>query len=90
MNDLFTINTNISWKLLNDAIVAVNLDSGDYYTFNFTASLIWQYVDEKKPTEEIIALFKEQFPETDDQQIDADLKEIFDFWIAEKLISKTK
>lgn len=86
--NLFTINSNISWKLLKDAVVAVNLDDGNYYTFNFTASMIWQYVDEKKSVGEIEQLICEQFPETEEQQVKEDIKEIIDFWLSEKLIMK--
>ncbi|MDR0430644.1 MAG: PqqD family protein [Tannerellaceae bacterium] len=84
--NLFTINSNISWKLLKDAVVAVNLDDGNYYTFNFTASLIWQYVDEKKSLTEIEQLIKEAFPDVEAQQVKDDIKEIIDFWLSEKLI----
>jgi hypothetical protein len=88
--NLFTINSNISWKLLKDAVVAVNLDDGNYYTFNLTASMIWQYIDEKKSVQEIEQLISEEFPDMEMLQIKEDIKEIMDFWLSEKLIMKNQ
>ncbi|GEM_PF-3550588 len=85
--DVYTINSNISWKLLKDAVVAVNLDDGNYYTFNSTASMIWQYVDEKKSIEEIGQIMNREFPEMDTTEVKQDIKKIIEYWRSEKLIS---
>jgi hypothetical protein len=84
----YSINSNISWKLLKDKVVAVNLDNGAYYTFNFTASLIWQYVDQGKTMPEIERLLSEQFSDITGQVVAKDLSEIIEFWLSEKLITK--
>jgi hypothetical protein len=84
----YLINTNISWKLLKENVVAVNLDDGNYYTFNYTSSLIWQYVDQGKTIAEIEQLISEQFPETASQTVKEDAVEIIEYWLSEKLISK--
>ncbi|MDR1764285.1 MAG: PqqD family protein [Dysgonamonadaceae bacterium] len=84
--EIYAINSNISWKLLKDAVVAVNLDSGAYYTFNYTASLIWQWVEQGKSQAEIAASLKEQFP--DIQTVESDVSDIVKYWLSEKLISK--
>jgi hypothetical protein len=83
----YSINANISWKLLKDKVVAVNLDNGNYYTFNFTSSLIWQYIDRKKTVAEVEQLMAEQFPGVTNQVIKEDVSEIIDYWISEKLIN---
>jgi hypothetical protein len=85
---VYSIHSNISWKLLKEAVVAVNLDDGNYFTFNFTASLIWQAVDHGKSIQEIEQLMKEQFPDIDAQEIKNDVKEVIDFWETEKLVGK--
>ena len=83
----YVINSNISWKLLKDKVVAVNLDDGNYYTFNLTASLIWQYVDQGKSLNEIGTLLKSDFPDITEQIINEDINEIIQYWIDEKLIT---
>lgn len=83
---IYSIHSNISWKLLKDKVVAVNLDDGNYYTFNLTASLIWQYVDHGKTIDEIRALMKSEFPEIPQQTLNEDINEIIQYWISEKLV----
>jgi hypothetical protein len=83
---MYAIHSNISWKLLEDAVVAVNLDDGNYYTFNPTSGMIWQYVDDGKSPEEIIDLMSERFAETGREEIERDVWEIIRYWETEKLI----
>jgi len=84
----YSINANISWKLLKDNVVAVNLDDGNYYTFNFTSSLIWQYIDQGKTIPEIERLLGGQFTEIASQTLKDDVAEIIEYWLSEKLIAK--
>ncbi|MDR2146170.1 MAG: PqqD family protein [Tannerella sp.] len=84
---VYKINSNISWKLLKDKVVAVNTDNGNYYTNNYTSSLIWQWVDQAKTMEELALLMQEEFPENSDS-IPQDIKEIINYWLSEKLINK--
>jgi len=83
----YKINPNISWKLLKDKVVAVNTDDGNYYTFNYTSSLVWQWVDQAKTTDELVQLLQAQFPENSDA-IPQDIREIIAYWLSEKLINK--
>ena len=87
MKTEITINSNITWKLLKEKVVAVNLDDGNYFTFNPTASMIWQYVDSLISLDEIERNMIKEFPETDPEQIKTDIKETIDYWLSEKLIS---
>jgi hypothetical protein len=84
----YSINSNISWKILKDNVVAVNLDDGNYYTFNFTSSLIWQYLDQGKTIPEIEQLLAGQFSDVTGEAVKEDLNSIIDFWLSEKLITK--
>jgi len=86
MKNCYSIQSNISWKLLKDNIVAVNLDDGNYFTFNETASIIWQQVDQGKSLEEIKVLLKSEFPEIEEQTLKDDLDDIIKCWLSEKLI----
>ncbi len=47
------INKNVTWKPLGEKIVAVKVETGEYYTMNEVASIIWRGISEKKTTEEI-------------------------------------
>lgn len=84
---VYKINSNISWKLLKDSVVAVNTDDGNYYTFNYTSSLVWQWVDQAKTTEELVQLLQAEFPENS-TAIPQDIQEIINYWLSEKLINK--
>jgi len=86
MQHSYSIQSNISWKLLKDNVVAVNLDDGNYFTFNETASLIWQYVDQGKSLDEITTVLKSEFPEVMEQTIKEDTDDIIQYWLSEKLI----
>ncbi len=73
------IPSNISWKTINDKVVAVNVTTGDYYTLNTTASAIWNAIADNKSREEIVEIIKEEFevvPASDlEADIDAQLQE---------------
>jgi hypothetical protein len=84
----YSVNSNISWKLLKENVVAVNLDDGNYYTFNFTASLVWQYIDQGKTLAEIEQLMSEQFTDVTNQALKDDIREIIEYWLSEKLVKE--
>lgn len=87
MNKSIKINDNISWKILSAKVVAVNLDNGNYYTFNETASYIWQKLEKSNVVENIVKEMLNDYAINDEKQLTADVNEIIDFWINEKLVS---
>lgn len=88
--EYYLINSNISWKLLKDSVVAVNLDDGNYYTFNYIASVIWQYVNQNKSVNDIEQLIREEFSDTEMQTVKDDIKDILRFWETEGLVRLKK
>jgi len=88
MQQSYSIQSNISWKLLKDNVVAVNLDDGNYFTFNETASIIWQQIDQKKTLEEINILMKSEFSDVAIQTLKEDIDDIIHYWLSEKLINQ--
>ena len=40
------ISKNVTWKTLGEKVVAVKVDTGEYYTLNEVASVIWKAIDE--------------------------------------------
>ena len=47
------ISKNVTWKTLGEKVVAVKVDTGEYYTLNEVASVIWKAIDEGMSKEEI-------------------------------------
>jgi len=67
------IPSNISWKTINDKVVAVNVTTGDYYTLNATASAIWNAIADNKSREEIVEIIKEEFEDVPVTDLEADI-----------------
>ena len=78
---------NISWKRLDDRVVAVDTDNGDYYTFNEVASTIWVSLDENKTIDEIVALILEEYDVTDPEAVRLDIETQIADWKEMNLIS---
>ncbi len=81
------IQEQISWKSLANKIVAVNTTTGEYYTMNLVASMIWQWISEGKEEQEILNSLSEKFPDIEQSTLNQDLKEQLDEWRTENLIN---
>lgn len=77
---------NISWKTLQDKVVAVNVTSGVYYTMNAVASDIWQALSRGLEQEALLEYLKGEYPDVDLEQLTNDLKEQLELWKSEKLL----
>ena len=64
---------NISWKQLGDQVVAVDTNSGDYFTFNDVASTIWLAINENKTIDEIVALIIDDYDISDAEKVRQDI-----------------
>ncbi len=76
---------NISWKKLQDKVVAVNLTTGTYYTMNVVASAIWNRLADGKSLDEIVKELEEEFDQ-DAATIRRDAVEQIDYWKKEKIV----
>lgn len=80
------INENVTWKLLGDKVVAVKVETGEYYTMNEVASIIWKAVAEGKNIaeigDEICEKFEVENKETVLKDIDTQIRE----WEQENLL----
>ncbi len=74
------IPSNISWKTINDKVVAVNVTTGDYYTLNTTASAIWNAIADNKSREEIVEIIKEEFEDVPAADLEADIDAQLQEW----------
>lgn len=77
---------NISWKKLQDKVVAVNLTTGTYYTMNAVASAIWNLVAEGLSPKAIAAKLAGEY-DRDEESILEDVNEQIAHWKQENLIT---
>lgn len=77
---------NISWKTLQDKVVAVNVTTGVYFTMNMVASEIWKAIEEGKTEEEILNMLNTSYPDIAPETIRQDYLEQITYWESEKLI----
>lgn len=80
------ISDDITWKLLQNKVVAVNVKSGVYYTMNPVASEIWKAIAQGKQKLEIIELLKEDYPDVNAETIQNDFNEQMTFWVNENIV----
>lgn len=80
------INKNVTWKSLGEKVVAVKVETGEYYTMNETASLIWKAINEGKSTEEIAQQLCSEFDIQDTSSVTQDIEEQISEWKNELLI----
>lgn len=81
------IANNISWKKLQDKVVAVNLTTGTYYTMNAVASDIWKLLAEGRSTAEIADALAADY-EADAATILADVESQLAYWKKEELLTE--
>ena len=80
------ISKNVTWKPLGEKIVAVKVDSGEYYTMNEVSSLIWRGINDGKTVDEIAVLISQEYDNDDTESIKKDIVEQISEWKQELLI----
>lgn len=81
------IANNISWKKLQDKVVAVNLTTGTYYTMNTVASDIWKLLADGRATAEIADALAADY-DADAATILADVESQLAYWKKEELLTE--
>ncbi len=76
---------NYSWRDVNNELVVLNLQSGEYFTFNDVGRLIWLSVNDGKNVEDITKLVTEQYAATRDKA-EADVKAFISNLLSEGLL----
>jgi len=80
------ISKNVTWKPLGEKIVAVKVDTGEYYTMNEVSSLIWLAINDGKSVDEICEQILQEYNNTDKASILNDIEEQISEWKQELLI----
>ena len=76
---------NYSWRDVNNELVVLNLQSGEYFTFNNVGRLIWLSVNDGKTVDEIIRSVVEQYATTEEKAV-ADVKAFISNLLSEGLL----
>lgn len=76
---------NYSWRDVNNELVVLNLQSGEYFTFNNVGRLIWLSVNDGKTVDEITRSVMEQYATTEEKAV-ADVKAFIGNLLSEGLL----
>lgn len=76
---------NYSWRDVNNELVVLNLQSGEYFTFNNVGRLIWLAVNDGKTVDEITRSVVEQYTATEDKAV-TDVKAFISNLLSEGLL----
>jgi len=82
----YKIPEGIIWKDMEDLIVVVDVKSGDYYSLNATASLIWRNLSDGKETGQIVESLREAF-DANDCEVEKDVESCIRHWCDNGLIA---
>lgn len=77
---------NISWKIIQDKVVAVDINTGIYFTMNLSASKIWIALDKGEDIENITTILHNTYPDKNESELRNDIQEQIDYWKQENLI----
>jgi hypothetical protein len=58
---------NYSWRDVNNELVVLNLQSGEYFTFNDVGRLIWLTLNDGKSVEDIAKALVDQYSTTEEK-----------------------
>lgn len=81
------INENISWKILDNKIVAVNTKTGNYYTMNETASFIFTMISQGCGEEDVLKELSAAYPDTPVDEIRQSVTLQIDDWTKKGLLT---
>lgn len=77
----------VTWKILKSGTVLLNMDTGNYYTLNRTASDIWDNIIAKKEREGIVSAICGIY-DCSQEQAETDVKNTFSFLVDEGLLEE--
>lgn len=81
----YTLNENISWRELGGSIIVVDTESGNYYTMNHTASLIFQWMSQGMTIDDMTKKLSDTFELESYETLHADITEQINEWLKNKI-----
>jgi hypothetical protein len=85
---MYDVSENISWKTFEAGVVLLNLTTGNYYTLNQSATLIWQAIMDGKSDAEILSQLLDKY-DCEEEKAKRDLTERISFLLTEGLIRES-
>ena len=76
---------NYSWRDVNNELVVLNLQSGEYFTFNEVGRLIWLSLNDGKTVEDIAKAVVEQYTASEEKAME-DVKAFISNMLSEGLL----
>lgn len=76
---------NYSWRDVNNELVVLNLQSGEYFTFNEVGRTIWLLINDSKSVEEITRSVTEQYA-TSEEKAGSDVRSFISNMLREGLL----
>lgn len=77
----------VSWKQMDDLIVVVDIQTGEYYSLNETAATIWQAIAEGKGREGARAAVLSKF-DVDESAADQDVGQCIGQWVSHGIVKE--
>lgn len=77
---------NYSWRDVNNELVVLNLQSGEYFTFNNVGRLIWLAVNDGKTVDEITRSVMETFDVKTEEKAATDVTAFISNLLSEGLL----
>lgn len=85
----FCPNSNeVAGKVMDGEAILINLDTGAYYSMDNVGAVIWQFIDERRSVEEMLAGITAQY-DVSAAQAESDILRILGELVDEKLASTT-
>jgi hypothetical protein len=76
---------NYSWRDVNNELVVLNLQSGEYFTFNDVGRLIWLSLNDGKTVKDTSRSVVEQYATTEEKAV-TDVRSFIDNLLSEHLL----
>ena len=83
------INEKLSWRDVNDELVALDVVTGEYHVFNDIGRMIWLHLADKKPDMAVlVSSIIDEF-EVHPHDVEADIREFIDDLLKRGLLTET-
>jgi len=85
---MLVISDKVTWKRVKKGAIIVDLNSGNYFTLNETATRIWELLAEGKSLDEVQLSISGEFEGGTKEKVMADIQKQHDFFLTEGLFIK--
>ncbi len=87
LEETYRIPDNYSWRDVKGELIVLNLDSGEYFTFNEIGRTLWLALSEGKDIKEAVDTILKEY-DTKEDEVLADIKSYLQGLLDEGLLSR--